>query len=75
MRLLYLVYFVAGVSGCGAGEGGGGPPAMSLSFADEFEGPAGARPDVTRWINDVGGNGWGNDELRATQRSTVPGTW
>jgi len=43
---------------------------MSLAFADEFDGPAGARPDVTRWVNDVGGNGWGNNELQYYTNST-----
>lgn len=35
-----------------------------LAGADEFEGPAGASPDPTKWGFDVGGGGWGNDELQ-----------
>ncbi|HET6145961.1 MAG TPA: glycoside hydrolase family 16 protein [Polyangia bacterium] len=67
--LLYLIYLSSGLSGCGGGAGGGAP-AMSLSFADEFDGAAGTRPDVTRWVNDVGGNGWGNNELQYYTNST-----
>jgi beta-glucanase (GH16 family) len=31
-------------------------------WADEFEGPAGSRPDPTKWRYDVGASGWGNNE-------------
>jgi len=34
-----------------------------LTWSDEFEGPAGV-PDPQRWVFDVGGHGWGNDELQ-----------
>ncbi|MCK6546691.1 glycoside hydrolase family 16 protein [Myxococcota bacterium] len=34
-----------------------------LSWNDEFDGPAGALPDASRWTFDVGGSGWGNDQL------------
>lgn len=35
-----------------------------LVWSDEFGGPAGAPPDPTKWNFDVGGNGWGNEELQ-----------
>jgi beta-glucanase (GH16 family) len=35
-----------------------------LVWQDEFDGPAGATPDPSRWSLDVGGNGWGNQELQ-----------
>src|SRR5262245_10009241 len=35
----------------------------TLRWADEFEGPAGSVPDQTKWNYDIGGNGWGNNEL------------
>jgi beta-glucanase (GH16 family) len=44
------------------------PPTISgwtLSWSDEFEGPAGTRVDSTRWTFDVGGGGWGNQELQS----------
>jgi beta-glucanase (GH16 family) len=33
-------------------------------WADEFSGPQGAAPDPGKWNFDVGGNGWGNNELQ-----------
>jgi beta-glucanase (GH16 family) len=39
-----------------------GPP-WQLVWRDEFDGPAGTPPDPTRWKHDVGGHGWGNDQL------------
>jgi beta-glucanase (GH16 family) len=43
------------------------PPGASwtLSWGDEFEGPAGATVDATKWTFDVGGGGWGNQELQS----------
>ena len=34
------------------------------TFRDEFDGPAGAPPDPARWSYDLGGGGWGNNELQ-----------
>jgi len=34
-----------------------------LVWDDEFNGPAGAPPDQGKWSPDVGGNGWGNEQL------------
>ncbi len=33
------------------------------SWSDEFTGPAGAGVDPAKWGYDVGGGGWGNQEL------------
>lgn len=33
-------------------------------WADEFNGGAGAPPDLGRWAYDLGASGWGNDELQ-----------
>jgi beta-glucanase (GH16 family) len=39
-------------------------PAPQLSWADEFDGPAGSLPDAAKWTYDLGNNnGWGNREL------------
>ncbi|WP_051215520.1 ricin-type beta-trefoil lectin domain protein [Granulicoccus phenolivorans] len=40
------------------------PGVGALAWSDEFDGPAGTPPDPTKWVNDVGGNGWGNNELQ-----------
>jgi beta-glucanase (GH16 family) len=36
----------------------------SLSWADEFNGPAGSPPDPRTWRAETGGHGWGNAELQ-----------
>jgi beta-glucanase (GH16 family) len=38
-------------------------PAWELTWSDEFNGPNGSPPDASKWIFDIGGNGWGNNEL------------
>ncbi len=40
------------------------PAEWQLSWSDEFDAPDGSRPDPSRWVYDVGGNGWGNNELQ-----------
>ncbi|PYQ16705.1 MAG: hypothetical protein DMF80_03685 [Acidobacteria bacterium] len=39
------------------------PAEWTLAWSDEFEGPAGASVDPGRWVAEVGGHGWGNNEL------------
>jgi beta-glucanase (GH16 family) len=34
-----------------------------LIWSDEFDGAAGSQPDEHKWIPDIGGEGWGNQEL------------
>jgi beta-glucanase (GH16 family) len=34
-----------------------------LTWQDEFDGPAGGAVDPNHWTNEVGGGGWGNNEL------------
>ena len=38
------------------------PPAWTLVWSDEFDGPTGSSFDRTKWVAEVGGNGWGNQE-------------
>jgi beta-glucanase (GH16 family) len=38
------------------------PVTGGMTFAEEFTGPFGAAPDMTRWSYDVGSVGWGNNE-------------
>jgi beta-glucanase (GH16 family) len=47
-----------------APSGGTPPPPTqwTLTWSDEFDGPAGASFDRTRWVADTGGGGWGNQE-------------
>jgi beta-glucanase (GH16 family) len=39
------------------------PAGWDLAWADEFDGPNGTGVDRTKWVPEVGGNGWGNNEL------------
>ncbi len=64
------VALVAGVFGLDACGGPSSPaptptpPPATLAWADEFDGPANAGPDRTKWTFDLGNNnGWGNHEL------------
>jgi len=34
-----------------------------LTWSDEFDGPNGSGIDVSKWVAETGGNGWGNREL------------
>jgi hypothetical protein len=34
-----------------------------LVWSDEFNGPAGTPPDPSKWNRNLGGGGWGNEEL------------
>jgi beta-glucanase (GH16 family) len=36
-----------------------------LTWSDEFDGADGTRPDESTWTYDLGGNGWGNQELES----------
>lgn len=47
---------------CGSGPGKQAEPVMKLVWSDEFDYTG--LPDSSRWIYDVGGGGWGNNELQ-----------
>ena len=49
----------------------GNPAVWSLVWSDEFEGPNGSPVDSSKWSFDVGGNGWGNNELETYTSRTV----
>ena len=67
-RWLCLAWFAMIVSlGVSAAAQGGAPKpsssAWSLVWSDEFNGPNGSPVDVSKWVSETGGGGWGNDEL------------
>jgi len=39
------------------------PSVWSLVWSDEFNGPDGSAVDTSKWTAEVGGGGWGNNEL------------
>jgi beta-glucanase (GH16 family) len=53
------------------GVAGVAPAAIGpLVWSDEFNGPAGQAPDPAKWTLEVGGSGWGNNELQYYTRNT-----
>ncbi len=60
------------LTACGAGDRGAqrtqpsGPSAdWQLTWSDEFDAAEGSAPDPSRWAFDLGGGGWGNNELQS----------
>ena len=56
------------VAWCGVVHGQtipGNLPAWRLVWSDEFDQPNGTRPNPARWGYDLGGGGWGNQELES----------
>jgi beta-glucanase (GH16 family) len=37
---------------------------LKLVWSEEFDQPDGSAPNATNWVYDLGGNGWGNNELQ-----------
>jgi beta-glucanase (GH16 family) len=47
------------------------PTVWSLVWGDEFSGANGSAVDSTKWGFDIGGNGWGNNELETYTNRTA----
>lgn len=47
------------------------PAVWTLVWSDEFDGPNGSAVDSSKWSFDVGGNGWGNNELETYTSRTA----
>ena len=64
--LIILLFTIVGGSAplaSSAPSAADNPAAWNLVWSDEFNGPSGSAVDSTKWSFDVGGRGWGNDEL------------
>lgn len=61
MRHLVLLLALAGCTAPAEEEAPIG--AWQLVWSDEFGGDAGTAPDPEKWTYDVGGDGWGNNQL------------
>ncbi len=64
-RVLITTVLVGALCGsCGSSDAVVSPPERwALTMSDEFEGEEGTRPDPEMWTYDVGGDGWGNNQL------------
>jgi beta-glucanase (GH16 family) len=62
---LTIAALAAALAGGGCREATTGPEIQPLTLVsqDEFDGPAGQPPDTAKWVHDVGGWGWGNNQL------------
>ncbi len=58
---LVLMLTALGGVACGGQET---EPTWRLTWSDEFDAPAGAPADATKWNHELGGHGWGNQELQ-----------
>jgi len=70
--LVFVLAFTTAVSAsCGggdtsaSGDAASGNGTWTLVWSDEFSGADGSAPDSTKWTYDIGGNGWGNQELES----------
>jgi beta-glucanase (GH16 family) len=57
----FVPFFLLGSGLAATGHLAAAPPA--LIWSDEFNQPVGTGPDPTKWNYDLGGSGWGNQEL------------
>ncbi|HVQ39918.1 MAG TPA: glycoside hydrolase family 16 protein [Pyrinomonadaceae bacterium] len=73
-RALPLVAFLSilvSYSSVGSTVSTSNPAVWSLVWSDEFNGPNSSTVDSAKWSFDIGGNGWGNNELQSyTSRTT-----
>jgi beta-glucanase (GH16 family) len=67
LDVLRFGFILAGVIACAAHAHG---QAWQLSWSDEFDGPRGAGVNRDKWTAEVGGQGWGNQELEFYTDST-----
>jgi beta-glucanase (GH16 family) len=62
--------WILALAACGGSSGARtmasvNPPQWQLVWSDEFNGANGSSPDPANWTYDIGGGGWGNDELES----------
>jgi len=61
-RPYIIVTFIALIT---VAQGSVRAPRWTLTWFDEFDGPANSIPDLSKWTYDIGGGGWGNNELES----------
>ena len=69
MMRLALPFVLLAAAACGGSSAPAPAPSPSpslspASWSDEFDGPANTAPDASKWTFDLGGGGWGNQELQ-----------
>ena len=61
--LLLMVMMVVVLAAGQTNSASSSPTQWTLAWSDEFNGANGSAVDSSKWITELGGNGWGNDEL------------
>jgi beta-glucanase (GH16 family) len=78
MKLTLLTILIVLLTMAASGPRAASSPAWVLTWSDEFNGVEGSGPDSTKWGFDIGGGGWGNNELEyytnRTQNAFMDGT-
>ncbi len=77
-HIILSVVLIAGLAACGATIAVRNTDATTLVvpvwqqvWSDEFNGTNGSTPDSTKWTYDLGGGGWGNQELETYTNRAV----
>src|SRR6185369_1263761 len=77
LRILKLAIMAAFVFLPMASANSASAQTWTLVWSDEFDGPAGSAPSSSKWGYDIGGGGWGNNELETytsrTQNASLDG--
>jgi beta-glucanase (GH16 family) len=66
-----LMLFIAGCPDSGPAARSADPTVWSLVWSDDFTGSHGSPVDAAKWSFDIGGNGWGNNELETYTNRTA----
>src|SRR5687767_2043837 len=71
LRLILFTSILIPYSCPGSTAPASNPAVWSLTWSDEFTGPNGSAVDSAKWGFDIGGNGWGNNELESYTNRTA----
>ena len=71
MPLLLLTLVISTYRPFGATATASNPTVWTLVWSDDFNAPNGSPVDSTKWSFDIGGNGWGNNELQTYTNRTA----
>src|SRR5947207_15935819 len=70
LTLLFTILFGSFLPACPTAYASN-PAVWSLVWSDEFDGPNGSPVDSSKWSFNIGGNGWGNNELETYTNRTA----
>ncbi|MGI9069361.1 MAG: glycoside hydrolase family 16 protein [Pyrinomonadaceae bacterium] len=65
LPVVVFIFLLVSYSCLGSPAPASNPAVWSLTWSDEFDGPNGSPVNSAKWSFDIGGNGWGNNELQS----------